>query len=162
VTTRKNCPEKRDQEAQICGVGYGNNSGLRPGESLRAGKRIPIERGNGIFSDAGGGSTYPFCWRNFNNYSEFYQKFQRHNFKQGVQEVPLFTQEPGSHRAGRRSIWRRPQANAAEQEDAVSAEVRQKRDICGSDPSKGIGAAGTATCAAEYCVAARSNSPWAK
>src|SRR5450432_3591956 len=63
----------------------------------------------------------------FNNYSEFFNKFERNNFNAGVQvQVPIFSAQTKANIALAEVNLRIAQANLANKKNEVSAAVRQK------------------------------------
>jgi outer membrane protein TolC len=63
----------------------------------------------------------------FNNYSEFFNKFERNNFNAGVQvQVPIFSAQTKANIALAEVNLRIAQANLANKKTEVSAAVRQK------------------------------------
>jgi outer membrane protein TolC len=64
---------------------------------------------------------------NFNNYSEFYKKFQSNNFNAGVQiQVPLFSAKTREDIGLAKINLETSQATLASKKSQVSADVRQK------------------------------------
>jgi len=71
-------------------------------------------------------STYSLL-ASFNNYLEFYKKFQRNNFNAGVQvQVPLFSAKTREDIGLAQINLEVSQANLASKKTQVSAEVRQR------------------------------------
>ncbi len=126
--TPEELPGEAEQEgANLVAMAMENNAGLLLAESdVRAKEsRLKGEK-RGYFPTLEAVSTYSLL-ANFNNYSEFYKKFQRNNFNAGVQvQVPLFSARIREAIGLAQINLETSQATLASKKTQVSAEVRQK------------------------------------
>ena len=121
-------PGEAEQEgADLVAMAMQNNSSLLLAESDVRAKEFRLKgekRGNLPTLEAV--STYSLL-ATFNNYSEFYKKFQRNNFNAGVQvQVPLFSARTREAIGLAQINLQASQATLANKKTEVSAEVRQK------------------------------------
>jgi outer membrane protein TolC len=126
--TPEELPGEAEQEgANLVAVAMQNNVGLMLAESDVRAKEFRLKgekRGNLPTIEAV--STYSVL-ASFNNYSEFYKKFQRNNFNAGVQvQVPLFSAKTREDIGLAQINLQASQATLASKKAQVSAEVRQK------------------------------------
>jgi outer membrane protein TolC len=126
--TPEELPGEAEQEgANLVALAMQNNAGLLLAESDVRAKEFRLKgekRGN--FPTLEAVSTYSLL-ANFNNYSEFYKKFQRNNFNAGVQvQVPLFSARTREAIGLAQINLETSQATLASKKTQVSAEVRQK------------------------------------
>jgi outer membrane protein TolC len=126
--TPEELPGEAEQEgANLVAMAMQNNAGLLLAESEVRAKEFRL-RGEkrGYFPTLEAVSTYSLL-ANFNNYSEFYKKFQRNNFNAGVQvQVPLFSARTREAIGLAQVNLETSQATLASKKTQVSAEVRQK------------------------------------
>lgn len=126
--TPEELPGEAEQEgANLVAMAMQNNASLRLAESdVRAKEsRLKGEK-RGYLPTLEAVSTYSLL-ANFNNYSEFYKKFQRNNFNAGVQvQVPLFSAKTKQSIGLAQINLETAQATLANKKKEVSAEVRQK------------------------------------
>jgi outer membrane protein TolC len=121
-------PGEAEQEgANLVAIAMQNNVGLLLAESDVRAKEFRLKgekRGNLPTVEAV--STYSLL-ASFNNYSEFYKKFQRNNFNAGVQvQVPIFSSKTREDIGLAQINLQTAQATLASKKTQVSAEVRQK------------------------------------
>jgi outer membrane protein TolC len=126
--TPEELPGEAEQEgANLVAIAMQNNAGLLLAESDVRAKESRLKgekRGNLPTIEAV--STYSLL-ASFNNYSEFYKKFQRNNFNAGVQvQVPLFSAKTREDIGLAQINLQASQATLASKKMQVSAEVRQK------------------------------------
>src|SRR5580658_940259 len=126
--TPEELPGEAEQEgANLVAMAMQNNVGLLLAESDVRAKEFRLKgekRGNLPTIEAV--STYSLL-ASFNNYSEFYKKFQRNNFNAGVQvQVPLFSAKTREDIGLAQINLEASQATLASKKTQVSAEVRQK------------------------------------
>ena len=126
--TPEELPGEAEQEgANLVAMAMQNNAGLLLAESDVRAKEFRLKgekRGNYPTLEAV--STYSLL-ANFNNYSEFYKKFQRNNFNAGVQvQVPLFSARTREAIGLAQINLETSQATLASKKTQVSAEVRQR------------------------------------
>ncbi len=126
--TPEELPGEAEQEgANLVAIAMQNNVGLLLAESDVRAKEFRLKgekRGNLPTVEAV--STYSLLAA-FNNYSEFYKKFQRNNFNAGVQvQVPIFSAKTREDIGLAQINLEASQASLASKKTQVSAEVRQK------------------------------------
>jgi outer membrane protein TolC len=126
--TPEELPGEAEQEgANLVAMAMHNNAGLMLAESDVRAKEFRLKgekRGNLPTIEAV--STYSLL-ASFNNYSEFYKKFQKNNFNAGVQvQVPLFSAKTREDIGLAQINLQASQAALASKKTQVSAEVRQK------------------------------------
>jgi outer membrane protein TolC len=126
--TPEELPGEAEQEgANLVAIAMQNNVGLLLAESDVRAKEFRLKgekRGNLPTIEAV--STYSLL-ANFNNYTEFYKRFQRNNFNAGVQvQVPLFSARTRQAIGLAQINLETSQATLASKKTQVSAEVRQK------------------------------------
>jgi outer membrane protein TolC len=126
--TPEELPGEAEQEgANLVAIAMQNNVGLLLAESDVRAKEFRLKgekRGNLPTVEAV--STYSLL-ANFNNYSEFYKKFQKNNFNAGVQvQVPIFSARTREDIGLAQINLQTAQATLASKKTQVSAEVRQK------------------------------------
>lgn len=126
--TPEELPGEAEQEgANLVALAMQNNSDLRLAESDVKAKEFRLKgekRGNLPTLELV--STYSLL-ANFNNYSEFYKKFQRNNFNAGVQvEVPIFSARTKESIGLAEVNLQVAQATLTSKKTQVSADVRQK------------------------------------
>jgi outer membrane protein TolC len=126
--TPEELPGEAEQEgANLVAIAMQNNVGLLLAESDVRAKEFRLKgekRGNLPTVEAV--STYSLL-ASFNNYSEFYKKFQRNNFNAGVQvQVPIFSAKMREDIGLAQINLQTAQATLASKKTQVSAEVRQK------------------------------------
>jgi outer membrane protein TolC len=126
--TPEELPGEAEQEgANLVAIAMANNTGLLLAESDVRAKEFRLKgekRGNLPTLEAV--STYSLL-ANFNNYSEFYKRFQRNNFNAGVQvQMPLFSARTREAIGLAQINLETSQATLASKKTQVSAEVRQK------------------------------------
>jgi len=104
-----------------------NNTGLLLAQSDVRAKEFRLKgEKRGYFPTVEAVSTYSLL-ANFNNYSEFYKKFQRNNFNAGVQvQVPLFSAKTRQSVGLAEINLETSQATLASKKTQVTAEVRQR------------------------------------
>jgi len=126
--TPEDLPGEAEQEgANLVALAMQNNTSLRLAESDVHAKEFRLKgEKRGYLPTLELVSTYSLL-ANFNNYSEFYKKFQRNNFNAGVQvQVPLFSARTKESIGLARTNLQVAQASLASKKTQVSAEVRQK------------------------------------
>jgi outer membrane protein TolC len=126
--TPEELPGEAEQEgANLVAMTMHNNAGLLLAESDVRAKEFRLKgEKRGYFPTLEAVSTYSLL-ANFNNYSEFYKKFQRNNFNAGVQvQVPLFSARTREAIGLAQINLETSQATLATKKTQVSAEVRQK------------------------------------
>jgi outer membrane protein TolC len=126
--TPEELPGEAEQEgANLVALAMQNNAGLLLAESEVRAKEFRLKgEKRGYFPTLEAVSTYSLL-ANFNNYSEFYKKFQRNNFNAGVQvQVPLFSARTREAIGLAQINLETSQATLASKKTQVSAEVRQK------------------------------------
>jgi outer membrane protein TolC len=126
--TPEELPGEAEQEgANLVAMAMQNNAGLLLAESEVRAKEFRLKgEKRGYFPTLEAVSTYSLL-ANFNNYSEFYKKFQRNNFNAGVQvQVPLFSARTREAIGLAQINLETSQATLASKKTQVSAEVRQK------------------------------------
>jgi outer membrane protein TolC len=127
VTPEELPGEAEQQGANLVALAMRNNAGLLLAESEVRAKEFRLKgEKRGYFPTLEAVSTYSLL-ANFNNYSEFYKKFQRNNFNAGVQvQVPLFSARTREAIGLAQINLETSQATLASKKTQVSAEVRQK------------------------------------
>ena len=127
VTPEELPGEAEQQGANLVAMAMQNNAGLLLAESEVRAKEFRLKgEKRGYFPTLEAVSTYSLL-ANFNNYSEFYKKFQRNNFNAGVQvQVPLFSARTREAIGLAQINLETSQATLASKKTQVSAEVRQK------------------------------------
>jgi outer membrane protein TolC len=128
AVTPEELPGEAEQEgANLVAMAMQNNAGLSLAESDVRSKEFRLKgEKRGYFPTLEAVSTYSLL-ANFNNYSEFYKKFQRNNFNAGVQvQVPLFSARTREAIGLAQINLETSQATLASKKTQVSAEVRQK------------------------------------
>jgi len=126
--TPEELPGEAEQEgANLVAMAMQYNAGLLLAESDVRAKEFRLKgEKRGYFPTLEAVSTYSLL-ANFNNYSEFYKKFQRNNFNAGVQvQVPLFSARTREAIGLAQINLETSQATLASKKTLVSAEVRQK------------------------------------
>ncbi|HZV86965.1 MAG TPA: TolC family protein [Candidatus Binatus sp.] len=126
--TPEELPGEAEQEgANLVAMAMQNNAGLLLAESDVRAKEFRLKgEKRGVFPTLELVSTYSRL-ANFNNYSEFYKKFQSNNFNAGVQvQVPLFSAKTREDIGLAKINLETSQATLASKRTQVSAEVRQK------------------------------------
>jgi outer membrane protein TolC len=126
--TPEELPGEAEQEgANLVAMAMQNNAGLLLAESDVRAKEFRLKgEKRGYVPTLEAVSTYSLL-ANFNNYSEFYKKFQRNNFNAGVQvQVPLFSARTREAIGLAQINLETSQATLASKKTQVSAEVRQK------------------------------------
>ncbi len=126
--TPEELPGEAEQEgANLVAMAMENNAGLLLAESDVRAKEFRLKgEKRGYFPTLEAVSTYSLL-ANFNNYSEFYKKFQRNNFNAGVQvQMPLFSARTREAIGLAQINLETSQATLASKKTQVSAEVRQK------------------------------------
>ena len=126
--TPEELPGEAEQEgASLVAMAMENNAGLLLAESDVRAKEFRLKgEKRGYFPTLEAVSTYSLL-ANFNNYSEFYKKFQRNNFNAGVQvQVPLFSARTREAIGLAQINLETSQATLASKKTQVSAEVREK------------------------------------
>ena len=126
--TPEELPGEAEQEgANLVAIAMQNNAGLLLAESDVRAKQFRLKgekRGN--LPTVQAVSTYSVLAK-FNNYSEFFNKFQRNNFNAGVQvQVPIFSAKTREDIGLAQINLQTAQATLANKKTQVSAEVRQK------------------------------------
>jgi outer membrane protein TolC len=126
--TPEELPGEAEQEgANLVAMAMQNNAGLLLAESDVRAKEFRLKgEKRGIWPTLELVSTYSRL-ANFNNYSEFYKKFQSNNYNAGVQvQVPLFSAKTREDIGLAKINLETSQATLASKRTQVSAEVRQK------------------------------------
>jgi outer membrane protein TolC len=126
--TPEELPGEAEQEgANLVAMAMQNNAGLLLAESDVRAKEFRLKgEKRGIWPTLELVSTYSRL-ANFNNYSEFYKKFQSNNYNAGVQvQVPLFSAKTREDIGLAKINLETSQATLASKKAQVSAEVRQK------------------------------------
>jgi outer membrane protein TolC len=126
--TPEELPGEAEQEgANLVAMAMQNNAGLMLAESDVRAKEFRLKgekRGNLPTLEVV--STYSLLAK-FNNYTEFFNKFQRNNFNAGVQvQVPLFSAKTREDIGLAQINLQASQATLASKKTQVSAEVRQR------------------------------------
>ncbi len=126
--TPEELPGEAEQEgANLVAMAMENNAGLLLAESDVRAKEFRLKgEKRGVLPTLELVSTYSRL-ASFNNYSEFYKKFQSNNFNAGVQvQVPLFSARTREAIGLAQINLETSQATLASKKSQVSAEVRQK------------------------------------
>jgi outer membrane protein TolC len=126
--TPEELPGEAEQEgANLVAMAMENNAGLMLAESDVRAKEFRLKgEKRGYFPTVEAVSTYSLL-ANFNNYSEFYKRFQRNNFNAGVQvQVPLFSARTRQSIGLAEINLQTSKASLASKKTQVSADVRQK------------------------------------
>jgi outer membrane protein TolC len=126
--TPEELPGEAEQEsANLVAIAMANNTGLLLAESDVRAKEFRLKgEKRGYLPTVEAVSTYSLL-ANFNNYSEFYKRFQRNNFNAGVQiQMPLFSARTREAIGLAQINLETSQATLASKKTQVSAEVRQK------------------------------------
>jgi outer membrane protein len=126
--TPEDLPGEAEQEgANLVALAMQNNSAIQADISdVRAKQfRLTGEK-RGYYPTLELVSTYSLLAK-FNNYAEFFQKFERNNFNSGVSvQVPIFSPQTKANIALAEVNLRVSEANLANKKQEVSATVRQK------------------------------------
>jgi outer membrane protein TolC len=126
--TPEDLPGEAEQEgANLVAMAMQNNSSLLLAESDVRGKEVRLkgEKG-GRLPTLELVSVYSML-ASFNDYSEFYKKFQKNNFNAGVQiQLPLFSAQTRQAIGLAEINLETARANFASKKTQVSADVRQK------------------------------------
>lgn len=127
VTPEELPGEAEQAGANLVAAAMQNNASLRLAESDVRAKEFRLKgEERGYLPTVEAVSTYSLL-ANFNNYSEFYKKFQRNNFNAGVQiQVPLFSARTKESIGLAKVNLQAAQATLANKKVEVSAQVRQK------------------------------------
>ncbi|MGB8472769.1 MAG: TolC family protein [Candidatus Acidiferrum sp.] len=127
VTPEELPGEAEQAGANLVAAAMQNNTSLRLAESDVRAKEFRLKgEKRGYWPTLELVSTYSLL-ANFNNYSEFYTKFQRNNFNAGVQvQVPLFSPRTKESIGLAKINLQTAQATLANKKTEVSAQVRQK------------------------------------
>jgi len=126
--TPEELPGEAEQEgANLVAMAMQNNAGLLLAESDVRAKEFRLKgEKRGYFPTLELVSTYSRL-ANFNNYLDFFKKFQPNNFNAGVQiQVPLFSARTKQAIGLAQINLQTAQATLASKKTQVSAEVRQK------------------------------------
>jgi OMF family outer membrane factor len=126
--TPEELPGEAEQEgANLVAMAMQNNASLLLAESDVRAKEFRLKgEKHGNWPTLELVSTYSLL-ANFNNYSDFYKKFQRNNFNAGVQvQIPLFSAKTRESIGLAKINLETAQANLSSKKFQVSAEVRQK------------------------------------
>ncbi len=126
--TPEDLPGEADQAgANLVAMAMQNNVSLRLAESDVRAKEFRLKgEKRGYFPTLELVSTYSRL-ANFNNYSDYFKKFQPNNFNAGVQiQVPLFSAKTKEDIGLAKINLQTAQALLASKKTQVSAEVRQK------------------------------------
>jgi outer membrane protein len=127
VTAEELPGEAEQAGANLVAMAMQNNASLQLAESDVRAKEFRLEgekRGNLPTLELV--STYSLL-ATFNNYSEFYKKFQRNNFNAGVQvQIPLFSARTKESIGLAQTNLQVAKATLADKKTQVSAQVRQK------------------------------------
>jgi outer membrane protein TolC len=126
--TPEELPGEAEQEgANLVALALENNAGLLLAQSDVRAKEFRLKgekRGN--FPTIEFVGTYSLLAK-FNNYTDYFKKFQRNNFNAGVQvQVPLFSAKTKESIGLAQINLETAQANFSSKKTQVSAEVRQK------------------------------------
>jgi outer membrane protein TolC len=127
VTPEELPGEAEQAGANLVAAAMQNNASLRLAESDVRAKEFRLKgEKRGYFPTLELVSTYSLLAK-FNNYDEFFSKFQRNNFNAGVQvQVPLFSPRTKESIGLAQINLQTAQATLASKKTQVSAEVRQK------------------------------------
>ena len=126
--TPEDLPGEAEQEdANLVAMAMQNNVSLRLAESDVRAKEFRLKgEQHGYFPTLELVSTYSRL-ANFNNYLDYFKKFQPNNFNAGVQiQVPLFSAKTKESIGLAKINLQAAQATLANKKTQVSAEVRQK------------------------------------
>ena len=126
--TPEELPGEAEQEgANLVAMAMQNNTSLRLAESDVRAKEFRLKgEKRGYFPTLELVGTYSLLAK-FNNYSEFFQKFQRNNFNAGVQvQIPLFSAKTKESIGLAKINLQTAQAMLTSKKTQVNAEVRQK------------------------------------
>lgn len=113
--------------ADLMGLALANNTDLKQAESERRARELRLK------GEVGGRlptlemvGTYSVLSR-FNNYAEFFNKFQRHNVNVGVQiEIPLFSARTNASIALARTNLKAADANVQSKRTELNADVKRR------------------------------------
>ena len=113
--------------ADLLGLALENNTDLKQAESERRGRELRLKgEAGGRWPTLGMVGTYSVLDR-FNNYDEFFNKFQRHNVNVGVQiEIPLFSARTNASIALARSNLKAAEINLQSKRAELGAEVKRQ------------------------------------
>jgi len=126
--TPEDLPGEAEQEgANLVAMAMINNAGLLMAESDVRAKEFRLKgEKKGYLPTLQAVSTYSLL-AGWNNFSEFYKKFQRNNFNAGVQvQVPIFSAKTRESISLAQINLETAQANLSSKKTQVSAEVRQR------------------------------------
>jgi outer membrane protein TolC len=134
-------PGEAEQEgANLVAMALQNNTGLQIAESDVRAKEFRLKgEKRGYFPTLELVSVYSVLGK-FNNYSQFFNTFQRNNFNAGVQvQVPLFSARTKANIGLAEVNLDAAKANLSNKKSEVSAEVRQKtRSVREKDAAKEV------------------------
>jgi outer membrane protein TolC len=134
-------PGEAEQEgANLVAMALQNNTGLQIAESDVRAKEFRLKgEKRGYFPTLELVSVYSVLGK-FNNYSQFFNKFQRNNFNAGIQvQVPLFSARTKANVGLAEVNLAAAKATLSNKKSEVSAEVRQKtRSVREKDAAKEV------------------------
>ena len=109
------------------GLALANNTDLKQAESERRAQELRLKgESQGRWPTLGMVGTYSVLAR-FNNYDEFFKKFQRHNVNVGVQiEIPLFSARTNAAIALARTNLKAAEVRVEAQRAELSADVKRQ------------------------------------
>ena len=115
------------QGADLMGLAMANNTDLKQAESERRGRELRLKgEAGGRWPTLGLVGTYSVLDR-FNNYDEFFNKFQRHNVNVGVQiEIPIFSARTNASIALARSNLKAAEIKVQAQRAELGADVKRQ------------------------------------
>jgi outer membrane protein TolC len=115
------------QGADLMGLALANNSDLKQAEAERRGRELRLKgEAGGRWPTLGMVGTYSVLAK-FNNWEDFFNKFQRHNVNVGVQiEIPLFSSRTNASIALAQSNLRAAEVKVQSQRVEVSADVKRQ------------------------------------
>jgi outer membrane protein TolC len=111
----------------LMGLALANNTDLKQAESERRARELRLKgEAGGRWPTLGMVGTYSVLDR-FNNYDEFFKKFQRHNVNVGVQiEIPLFSARTNASIALARTNLKAAEIKVQTQRAELGADVKRQ------------------------------------
>jgi outer membrane protein len=120
--------EAKQADADLTALALANNPGLKEAESERRARELRLKgESGGRWPTLEMVGTYSVLGR-FNNYDEFFKKFQRNNVNVGVQiEIPLFSSRTSAAIALARTNLKAAEVHLESKRTELSAEVKRQR-----------------------------------
>jgi outer membrane protein TolC len=120
--------EALQADADLMGLALANNAGLKEAESERRARELRLKgESGGRLPTLEMVGTYSVLAK-FNNWDEFFNKFQRNNVNVGVQiELPLFSSRTSAAIALARTNLKAAQAHVENKRTELSADVKRQK-----------------------------------